>query len=1386
MGGEKVGGERIGMAYVDLTADLSPLKIALNAAMGLITNWAIQAQAELDTSMRNIWTIAGDASEQQLRRYEDNIIAMSRRIPQTAKQLADAYYQLLSANVATADALSVLEVSAKAASAGLTDTTVAVDALTTVINAYGLEANKAGIISDIMFKTVEKGKITYEQLAHAMGGVISTAASAGISFEEVAAAFATMTRAGISADEASTALNATLLAFIRPSDEAKELAAKMGIEFNLSALQTKGLAGALKDLNDATDGNTEKMTKFVPNVRALKGVLNLTRNEMKDYTDDLDIMNSSLGATDAAFEKQADSLENNIKKMKNAFGELAISIGKSLEPAVRSVTDVLGTFTKAFAALPERTQTVVTYLTIAISSFGLLQKAVSALTTSLTGPLGWVAAIGIAIAAIVNITEKVRDWSTEAIKAADKQNELINKFYDAAEKSGIAAKGLEGLIKKYEELAGKATLNKDEQQALNDVIKAIGDIAPGVISSWDDIGRAIGINIDGAKAKLKELYTAQKSYSQMAYNAAQAQIKAMTAAAMKAEAEVPKLYAKYQEIEPYYMLGSVPSFSDKAVEDRMLALGVRAGSGLTQTMDEAIAYIAGSDKAFAEAIYEALKHAPEQIAKWSKLSFDEQLDALFTLARSKAKEGQKILDSIADYSQSIAEFRKLEAQAAKASAEILGLDETINKLGEGVSTGTGGKGGNGGGGGEEEIEKITSALMDLTNADIVLDALDNIRKMIDIPQSTTDRLWAVVDAIEALERSWGINDYTVELRRELLAEIKLRDEANKRAKLSNEYADAHLDTVKQTKEEYEAYWDAYADLERADIRIKEQDAIKARSQRDSQDSASGDANAEAEKSAEEVKAALLKANEEYWDAYAEMEKEEIYLMAQRSLEKKATDANIQSAAEAANDEAEKNQLDAQEAALKANEAYWDAYAQMEIEENYAREQRAIRMRETSDSINNAATASDEEAQLDALAAKEAALKANEAYWDAYAQMEKEEIYANEQLAIQKRIAEQNVRSAAEAANAEVEQDAKDHQDTMLKAQKDYWDEYADMELEEIYLNEQRAKDIRAEKEAVWDEYAAMEKEEIRLKEKNAAAARELAAAEKELADKRTDIANSFLSGNIDAVQGIGEGLWNSLLKAVSGDFSPGAEGAFEAVEAIFSPFAEFSKRYWQGIFKEMETGAGLFEAIDLINASFMKKIEASGMKIASTFTELGKRMKESGFSMINGMGSKIEEAGKGLGGAIGSFIDAIGPILAAFDMIGLIVMAIKAIWDIGKAIWNWITGKKKQEEDEAAKRAGIQINEITGPMRDSIVMALDPLKALHNLGGYKDEVVAAIREVRNAMVGASAGVSSAREGIEQTFNISTIYINAANGETFSEIMRDLDRHARLAYAGAGG
>ena len=115
-----------------------------------------------------------------LTEYMNRVMDMIRDIPIAGDEAAKALYQIVSAGHDGANGMEILEVSAKAATGGLTETATAADAITTILNAYGMQADKAKSVSDKLFTTVRLGKTTFGELGTSIAQAAPIAASFGI------------------------------------------------------------------------------------------------------------------------------------------------------------------------------------------------------------------------------------------------------------------------------------------------------------------------------------------------------------------------------------------------------------------------------------------------------------------------------------------------------------------------------------------------------------------------------------------------------------------------------------------------------------------------------------------------------------------------------------------------------------------------------------------------------------------------------------------------------------------------------------------------------------------------------------------------------------------------------------------------------------------------------------------------------------------------------------------------------------------------------------------------------------------------------------------------------------------------------------------------------
>lgn len=393
--GLKTFGDNMTKIGAGLTATVTAPLVAFAAA-------GVAAFADLDTSMRNIQSITTDTDE-AIAGLTDEMIELSRNSDITvdsAKNLAEGYYQIVSSGIDAADAMNVLEASTMAATAGLTETSVAAEAIVGTLNSYGMEAENAGKVSDVLFEVVNRGVGSFEELAGSLSNVTGLASTLNVPIEEVGAAIATMSKQGISFSEATVAMNQAMSNLLNPTRDGAAIIAAMGYESGEAMVKALGFAGSIAAIEEHTGGSATEMGKLFSNTRSLRAALALTGDGAQMFADDLDAMNNASGATAAAFAEQSKAFSFQWQAFKNDFMALAMEVGAILMPFLAKLLEFGSKLINWFLELDGGTKTAIVAVGALVAAigplliiFGTLMGAIASISAGLAA-LGGAAGIG--------------------------------------------------------------------------------------------------------------------------------------------------------------------------------------------------------------------------------------------------------------------------------------------------------------------------------------------------------------------------------------------------------------------------------------------------------------------------------------------------------------------------------------------------------------------------------------------------------------------------------------------------------------------------------------------------------------------------------------------------------------------------------------------------------------------------------------------------------------------------------------------------------------------------------------------------------------------------------------------------------------------------------
>jgi len=303
---------------------------------------AIQLSVDFEKSMSLIRGLVGVSAE-EVDKMSEAILGMAGSVGKAPGELADALYFVTSAGITdTTKALDTLEVSAKAATAGLGTTKDIADLSTSIMNAYSPGMYSASVATDTLVAAVREGKAEANEFAPAMGKVIPVAAAFGVKFQDVAATMAALTRQGAAAGTSAIYLRQVLNDLLDPTVKAQEKLNEVGLsgEKLRSIIQQEGLLNGLLTLKDAFGGNEAEIAKVFGNVRSLTAVFSLLGPNLAENQKVFADLANNAGDTNAAFEIAQETLGYKFAAASAEAKVSLIQLGDSMSPLIKALAGV--------------------------------------------------------------------------------------------------------------------------------------------------------------------------------------------------------------------------------------------------------------------------------------------------------------------------------------------------------------------------------------------------------------------------------------------------------------------------------------------------------------------------------------------------------------------------------------------------------------------------------------------------------------------------------------------------------------------------------------------------------------------------------------------------------------------------------------------------------------------------------------------------------------------------------------------------------------------------------------------------------------------------------------------------------------------------------------
>ena len=435
--------------------------------------------------MAEVKTMLGD-DKTMLPKLTKQVRELSAEFGLAKETLAKGLYQALSAGIPAGNAIEFLTVASRAAVGGVTDVATAVDGLTSVMNAYGIEAARVSEVSDLMFTVVKEGKINFEELSQNIGNIAPFAKVAGVGIEDLSAMIATL----VKVDKPERAMTSLRQAMVYAAKEGKPLLQVLE-EFEGKSLEDLLAAGVTQ--------------KSAAGIAIMSSNMAVLRKEMK-------LFKNTAGAANAAFEdvKAVRHWNRVWQAVLTITSQVGEKIDTVLGPAINKVTEAIKRMGKseAFDAFIAKVETATKNI---IGFFELLASGGVAAKTALV-TLGDILILSFVSGAqqAANIIAKgiKKAWEAQKGKIKDYAKYLIPGYavHKAAQKAGTLAGG--GGEQGIKDLFDRAETNRKRSALIDSLSAQISSIGekkkPLPSESYGDIGKYIDLATGKARPLVAE------------------------------------------------------------------------------------------------------------------------------------------------------------------------------------------------------------------------------------------------------------------------------------------------------------------------------------------------------------------------------------------------------------------------------------------------------------------------------------------------------------------------------------------------------------------------------------------------------------------------------------------------------------------------------------------------------------------------------------------------------------------------------------------------------------------------------------------------------------------------------------------------------------------
>lgn len=283
------------------------------------TRLAIQDMIAFQKQLSTVNTLL-KVSREELNKYADAFIDLSIKTGASKEDIANGAYQALSSGIKKEDLVDFLETASKTALAGQTTAETSIKTISSIMNAYKMEAREAGEIADWLLTVQNKGVTTVGELGAHLADVTAISAPLKVTLNDVGAALAQITQNGNNTAKSTTMLKTMFNELSKEGQKAADVFKEIsGQSFRDFIAKGGDLQGALNLMEDHAKKTNKSIVDLFGSVEAGSAALNLTGLNAEKFSEKLNDMKNKSGELNTAYAIASANIKTEWDKLTNAM-----------------------------------------------------------------------------------------------------------------------------------------------------------------------------------------------------------------------------------------------------------------------------------------------------------------------------------------------------------------------------------------------------------------------------------------------------------------------------------------------------------------------------------------------------------------------------------------------------------------------------------------------------------------------------------------------------------------------------------------------------------------------------------------------------------------------------------------------------------------------------------------------------------------------------------------------------------------------------------------------------------------------------------------------------------------------------------------------------------